>query len=230
MRLIARADDELYGLASVAAKLGRTGKLLDRLGSADSSDPHDAEAAFAYALARMAMLPVVGAEFEAHAGFTALVEAFGRVLEIEPGHWLARYGRARLRALIPSSYGAFTVQVSGELVNAARDLDELLAYQSRTGWQPYFASGHALAAVVGHLSGDTESCAAHLAVLLDCPAAPVGLPALGALLCEPLVTLYATGAEPDRRRLGPLTAALYGDQPAVARALGWQPQPAGSPS
>lgn len=230
MRLIARADDELYGLASVAAKLGRTGRLLDRLGEAHSVRPDDAEAAFAYALARMAMLPVVGAEFEAHAGLTALVEAFGQVLAIEPGHWLARYGRARLRALIPSSYGAFTVQVSGELANAARDLDDLLAYQAGTRWQPYFASGHALAAVVGHLSGDTGRCAAHLAVLLECPAAPVGLAALGALLCEPLVTLYATSAGPDRQRVGPLMAELYGDQPAVARALGRLPQPAGSSS
>lgn len=230
MRLITRADDELYGLASVAAKLGRTGKLLDRLGSAYASSPDDAEAAFAYALARMAMLPVVGAEFEAHAGFTELVEAFGRVLAIEPGHWLARYGRARLRALIPSSYGAFTVQVSGELTNAAQDLDELLAYQAGTGWQPYFASTHALAAMVGHLSGDADRCATHLAALVECPVAPVGLPALGALLCEPVVTLYATSVEPDRQRLGALMAELYGDQAAVARALGRQPLPAGSAS
>jgi hypothetical protein len=228
MRLIARADDELYGLASVAAKLGRTGKLLDRLGEAHRSRPDDPEPAFAHALAQMAMLPSIGVEFEAHARFGEIIDAFGQVLAIEPRHWLARYSRARLRALIPSSYGAFTAEVSGELTGAAEDLDDLLAYQAEVEWMPYFASSHALAAMVGHLSGATDRCAAHLAELWKCPPVRVGLPVLGALLCEPLVTLYATSVEPDRQRLGDLMTALYGNQPVVIGALARQPQPSGS--
>jgi tetratricopeptide (TPR) repeat protein len=220
MRLIARADDELYGVASVAAKLGRTDKLLDRLSSAAQSDPEDPEAAFAYALARMAMVQV---DFDAHSRFSEIIDSLGQVLAIEPWHWLARYSRARLRALIPNSYGTLTVEVSGELGSAAEDLDDLLKYQAEADWQPYFASSHALAAVVGRLSGATDRCAAQLDALLDCPLAPVGLPVLGALLCEPLVTLHATSLEPERHRLGELMMALYGNQPVVARALGRQP-------
>lgn len=205
MRLIMPADDELYGLASVAAKLGRAGKLLDRLSQAHP------EPDFANALARMAMLPSIQVGFEAHAEFTEIIDQLGKVLELEPRHWLARYSRARLRALIPSSYGAFTVQVSSELILAAQDLELLLGFQAEVGHQPYFASGHALAAVVDELSGAPPN---HLAALRACPPAKVRLPSLGAILCEPLVTLHAT--EPE---LGALMAALYGDQPIVSRAM-----------
>ncbi|WP_412538070.1 hypothetical protein R8Z50_19645 [Longispora sp. K20-0274] len=210
MRLITRADDELYGLVSVAAKLGRAGRLLDRLGDARRSRPEDPEAVFAHALARMAILPSIQVGFEAHAEFTEVIEDFGQVLDLEPGHWLARYGRARLRAMIPSSYGAFTVQVSAELTHAAADLDRLRELQAGVDRRPYFASVHALAVVVDHLSGR----AGDLTALRGWPPEPVGLPALGAVLCEPLVTLHAAGAGPD---LGALTHGLYGDQRAVAR-------------
>jgi hypothetical protein len=220
MRLITRADDELYGVASVAAKLGRTDKLLDRLRGAAEANRGDPEAAFAYALARMAMVQV---DFDAHSRFSEIIDALGQVLEIQPWHWLARYSRARLRVLIPSSYGVLIVEGSGELEGAAEDLDALLKFQAETAWQPYFASSHALAAVVGQLSGATDRCAAQLDALLDCPSVPAGLPVLGALLCEPLVTLYATSTERYRQRLGSLMTTLYGEQPVVARALARQP-------
>jgi tetratricopeptide (TPR) repeat protein len=225
VRLIARADDELYGLASVSAKLGRIAPLLERLDRA-RSDPADAESSFAFGLAQMAMLNSLPGEFDAHSRFSETIDAFGQVLAVEPRHWLARYGRARLRALIPSSYGNFTVQISSQLDSAAQDLEELLAYQAELEWQPYFASCYALAAVVGYLSGDSARCAEQLAELLRCPPTPVGLPSLGALLCEPLVTLHATCLEPDRPLLGQLMAALYGNQSAVRQALARQPQPA----
>jgi len=226
MRLIARADDELYGLASVATKLGRIDKLLVRLGEVARSSPDDAGATFTHALAEMAMLTGSAAGLDTHARFTGLIERYGRVLASEPGHWLARYSRARLRALIPSSYGMIADQPSGELSAAAAELAELLDRQAAVEWQPYFASSHALAAVVGYLSGDHAGSAAQLDRLLACPPARSGLPALGALLCEPLVTLHATSAEPDRTRLRELAAVLYGDQPAVIRMV--QRQPAAS--
>ncbi|GIG56159.1 hypothetical protein Lfu02_05310 [Longispora fulva] len=210
MRLITRADDELYGLVSVAAKLGRADKVLDRLGEARLASPDDPEAAFAHALARMATLPSIQVGFEAHAEFTEVIDAFGQVLDREPRHWLARYGRARLRALIPSSYGAFTVQVSSELTHAAGDLDLLREHQAGVASQPYFASCHALAVVVDQLSGRLPD----LSALRACAPVPVGLPALGAILCEPLVTLHAAGVGPE---VGELLRGLYGDQPAVAR-------------
>jgi hypothetical protein len=224
VRLIAGTDDELYGTASAAAKLGLAGKLLDRLRQAHRADPADPEPAGQYALALMAALPSIGVEFEAHARFTTTIEAFGRVLSADPEHWLARYSRVRLRALFPSSYGAFSVQVSGELVGAREDLDHLLAAQARQPHQPYFASTHALAAVVDHLAGvdDLGRRQSQLAALAAGPRRPVRLPALGAVLCEPLVTLHAGCTGPELETVDEVMSALYGDQPAVVAARRWQ--------
>jgi len=218
VRLITPVDDELYGLASTAGKLGRAAKLLDRLADARRADPTDAEAAARYALALMAVLPSVGVEFAAHARFTATIEAFGDVLSLDPEHWLARYGRARLRALIPSSYGTYSVQMSDELASARDDLDHLRTRQAGHAPEPYFVSAHALAAVVDHLAGDPAPAGrpALLGALAACPRVPVRLPALGAVLCEPLATLYAGSADPERHAIGEVMSALYGDQAVVA--------------
>jgi hypothetical protein len=225
VRLITGADDELYGLASAAGKLGWAAKLLARLDDERRAAPADSEAAGRHALAMMAVLPSVGIEFAAHARFTATIEALGNALSLDPGHWLARYGRARLRALIPSSYGAYSVRMSGELEAARDDLDYLLGLQARHLAEPYFVSTHALAAVIDHLAGGpAASASARLAeALAACPRAPVRWPALGAVLCEPLLTLHASSADPERAAIGEVLSALYGDQPVVASALRWQP-------
>ena len=230
MRLITAADDELYGLASAAGKLGWAAKLVARLEEEHRTEPADSEAACRYALALMAVLPSVGIEFAAHARFTAAVEALGEVLALDQDNWLARYGRARLRALIPSSYGAYSVQMSGELASARDDLNHLLALQAGPARQPYFISTHALAAVIDYLAGEPAPAGrpSLLDELIACPRVQVKLPALGAVLCEPLVTLYAGSAGLERDAIGEVMTALYGDQPAVAsaRQLHWQPQPA----
>lgn len=279
MRLISAADDELYGLASAAGKLGRAAKLLDRLAAARNAGPPrtgspepasaetgateagptgtgptgtgptgavpagigvagigptgfagtgfaDAEAAGRYALALMAVLPSIGVEFAAHARFTATVEAFGDVLTLDPDNWLARYSRARLRALIPSSYGAYSVQVSTEISAARDDLDHLLARQAELVPRPYFISTHALASVLDQLAGESPAAGrpALLEALNACPRVPVGFVALGAVLCEPLATLYA-GATDDAERhaIGEVMSAVYGAQPAVVSMLRGQP-------
>jgi hypothetical protein len=222
VRLIHAADDELYGLASAAGKLGRAAKLLDRLADACRAAPTDAEAATRYALAQMAVLPSVGIEFAAHARFTATVEALGRVLSLDPDNWLARYSRARLRALIPSSYGAYSVQMAGDLEAARADLDHLIARQAEQAPQPYFVSTHALAAVLDQLAGDPAPARrpALLAALAACPRVPVGFVALGAVLCEPLATLFAGSVdEPLRQAIGEVMSAVYGAQPTVASML-----------
>jgi hypothetical protein len=221
VRLITAADDELYGLASAAGKLGWAAKLLTRLDAARRADPADPEAANKYALALMAALPSLGVEFEAHSRFTDTIDALGRVLQLDPDNWLARYSRARLRALIPSSYGAYTVQVSSELKHARDDLAVLLQRQGDLAEQPYFISTYALTAVVDHLGG-TQTAGGRPALmdaLNHCPRVPVRLPALGAVLCEPLATLHVGSLDPERAVLTEVMAALYGDQPAVTAAL-----------
>jgi len=218
VRLITPADDELYGLASAAGKLGRAARLLAMLERESLARPDDSEAAGRYALAMMAVLPSVSFELAAHAPFTAAIEALGRVLIIEPEHWLARYGRARLQALVPGSYGLDSHGGADELACAREDLDYLIDRQSGPGYQPYFVSTHALAAVVDGLC--VESAPAWRPALFDelaaCPRVNVRLPALGAVLCEPLVTLYTGSADWDRHAIGEVAAALYGDQAAVA--------------
>jgi hypothetical protein len=223
MRLITSADDELYGLASAAGKLGRATKLLGRLAEACRADPSDVDAAGRYALAQMAVLPSVGVEFAAHARFTATVEAFGDVLALDPDHWLARYGRARLRALIPSSYGAYAVRASGDLESARDDLDHLLAGQAALPSRPYFISAHALATVLDQLGGEPPRAGrpALADALAACPRTPVRLVALGAVLCEPLATLHAAATDAAlRQALGEVMRAVYGGQPAVTAAVG----------
>lgn len=218
MRLITPADDELYGLASAAGKLGRADRLLAMLESESAARPDDAEAAGRYALAMMAVLPSVSFELAAHAPFTAAVEALGAVLAIEPDHWLARYGRARLQVLMPGNYGLDSDRTADELASARADLDYLIELQSGPAYRPYFVSTHALAAVLDGLSG--ESGRLDRPSLLDelaaCPRVSVGLPALGAVLCEPLVTLYTGSAERERHLIGDVASALYGDQAAVS--------------
>lgn len=218
MRLITPADDELYGLASAAGKLGRADRLLAMLEGESLARPQDSEAAGRYALAMMAVLPSVSFELAAHAPFTAAIEALGRVLALEPDHWLARYGIARLRALAPGRYGLDAGRVSDELASARRDLDCLIDRQSRFDGQPYFVSTHALAAVLDGLSGNlpTSERPALLDELDACPRVNVRLPALGAVLCEPLVTLHGRAVDRERHAIGDVAFALYGDQAAVA--------------
>ncbi|HEY8473286.1 MAG TPA: hypothetical protein VIL37_11720 [Natronosporangium sp.] len=227
MRLITAADEELFGLVSAAAKLGKADPLLARLAADHRADPDHPEPAFRYALAMMAALPGVGLDIalDAHARFTVTVEAFGRVLALAPDHWLARYSRARLQALVPGAYGAVTAtEVTGQF-DAREDLDYLLDRQRGLPPQPYFASTYALAVVVDRLLDhhDPARRAAQFAALAGCPRLPVRLPKLGAVLCEPLVALYHTCTGAERETVGELMSVLYGHQPAVVNARYDQP-------
>ena len=221
MRLITRADDELYSLINTAGKLGRAAKILARLESERDGARNDPEAAGRYALALMGALPGMGSGLDAQARFTDAIQAFGRVLALDPDHWLARYGRARLRTLVPSSYGSYAVQTERELALAGEDLRYLIDLQAQLPAQAYFASTHAAALLVERLAGaqDPDALGRLAQVLRGCPLEPVRLPALGAVLCEPLATIYASGGEErDRETIGTTLVTLYGDQAAAESA------------
>jgi hypothetical protein len=223
VRPITTTDDELYGLASAAGKLGRADKLLARLEATCQADPADSAAAGRYALAMMAVLPSLGNGGAAHARFTATIDAFGDALALDPELWLARYGRARLRTLIPSTYSVYSVQLTAELDRARDDVDHLIAGQAADPEpRPYFASAHALGAVINHLAGETTPTVHPdlLHALAGYPLEPVRFPALGAVLCEPLATLYATCADARRPAIGEVMTALYGEQAAVGAVQG----------
>lgn len=222
MRLVTPEDDQLYGLAYAAARLAKADALLAQFEQAREADPGDADAACRHALALMATLSTVGASFEAHAQFTFAIEAFEDVLAAAPDHWLARYSLARLRALIPSGYGTVPTSETNLLAEARAGLADLIDRQRTQTFQPYFASTIALAAVVDQLAGETDPgrWSERLAALATCPRQPVALPHLSAVLCEPFITLHAGCPEEDRKTVGEVMAALYGDHPAVAAALG----------
>jgi hypothetical protein len=73
-----------------------------------------------------------------------------------PDDWLARYCRARLRAMIPGAYGV-VANVADELAMAAEDLDQLIQRQSYEPWLGYFASAYLLDAFVGRLTADMHT-------------------------------------------------------------------------
>jgi len=230
VRLITSADEELFLTASVAGKLGRTRPLVERLQERYDAAPHEPEAAFEYALALTAALPSITSDFEVHAAFGTIVEILGGVVDAAPDHWLARYCRARLRALVPTSYSVFTIYTESELSKAAVDVGDLVRRQSGQPWVSYFASTHLLAAFIQRMADESGT-----AVDLPMPAAelvgavtgrphrPVAFPALGAMLCEPFVALYDLWDGPQRARLGEVMAALFPGQPAVERALAGEP-------
>jgi hypothetical protein len=126
---------------------------------------------------------------------------------------------------MPGSYGLDADRTVDELASARADLDYLIELQSGPVYQPYFVSTHALTAVLDGLS--VESGLVGRPSLLDelaaCPRVNVQLPALGAVLCEPLVTLYPGSAERERYLIGEVATALYGDQSAVAALFGKHP-------
>ena len=221
VRLITRADDELYSLINTAGKFGRAAKILSTLERERAAAPDDLEAAGRLALAQMAALVGMAGDMGAHAIVTEAIESCGRVLALDPDHWFARYARARLRTLAPSSYGSYAVQTDPGLAAARQDLKYLVELQERLPPQAYFTSTYAAAVIVDRLAGvsDRDTLGQLLEVLREGPLEPVGLPAIGAVLCEPLATVYASGGGGARESVGAALAALYGDLPAVTALL-----------
>ena len=230
MRLITPADEEIFQTVSLAGKLGRTAPVLAQFERRYNADPGDPDAAFPYALALTAALPSVTTDFEIHAAFGATIEVLGEVVAASPEHWPARYCRARLRALVPSSYSVFAIHTESELAKAAADLNVLVAQQSGRPPRSYFACPYVLAVVVrssaeesGTPVGDGPDGAELLAAAAALPRTPVPYQALGAMLCEPFIALYDRSTGAERELAGELMRTLFPDQAAVKRALGRQP-------
>lgn len=217
VRLITRADDELYSLINTAGKFGRAAKVLATLERERAAAPQDVEAVGRLALAQMASLAGMAGDMGAHAIVTDAVESCGQVLDLDPDHWLARYSRARLRTLAPSGYGSY-VQTDPGLAAARQDLKYLIVLQAQLPPRAYFTSTYAAAVLVERLAGasDRDAFGRLVDVLRDSPLEHVGLPALGAVLCEPLATVYASGGEESAQEtVGAALTALYGDLPPV---------------
>jgi hypothetical protein len=147
------------------------------------------------------------------------MEALGDVLSAAADHWLARYCRARLRALVPTRFSAYTMFVEHERTMAREDLDDLADRQAAVPWQPYFACTHVQQAYVASMSDDWPAVANFLELAGRQPPAPVGFRALGSMLCEPLLALHTSVGVGQRPVVAGLMAAMFPDQAAVAAAL-----------
>lgn len=219
MRLITTADDNLYQAVFVAAKFGRAGKLVDRFQQASEDQWDNAEISFEYALALMATLHTIRSDVDGHQAYHVAMESLGDVLSSAPDHWLARYSRARLRALVPTGFSVYKMFVDHERTMANEDLHRLAECQSAEPWQPYFASTYLLLAFVASHTGDWPAVHGHIEAARAQPAAPVGLAALGAMLCEPFLALHGIVDAADQAAVADLMRTLFPDQPAVTAAL-----------
>jgi hypothetical protein len=219
VRLITPADDDLYEAVRVAAKLGRAKPLVDRLNERYQEEWDDPDVSFRYTLAVMATLHTVRSDVEGHRSYNSAMEALGDVLAAAPDHWLARYCRARLRALVPTGFSAYTMFVEHERKMANEDLKELADRQAEAPWQPYFVSTHLQQAFVASQGDDWPAVGRFLDAANGQPPAPVRLRALGSMLCEPFLALYNLVDADQRAVVGSLMAAMFPDQAAVAAAL-----------
>jgi len=219
MRLINDGDEQLFHTVTLAARLGRSGKLISTLMTAYDDQWDDPEAGFRYALALVAMIQAGGTDQEKRAGYTQSMEALDDVLDGDPGHWLARYCRIRHRVLIRTGYGRYQEYLYDERGKAAEDIGELLRGQEHEPWQPYFTAATILAAQFHAGQGD-QARAADL--IRDASAGHQGrmpYPALGTIMSEPFRILGQGDLPPPMKELVAATmTALFPDRPAVRPA------------
>src|SRR3954447_7697186 len=187
MRLITTADENLYQAVFLAVKFGRAGKLVDRFQLAYEDHWDDPEVSFEYALALMATLHNIRTDADGHRTYNVAMETLGDVLSSAPDHWLARYSRARLRALVPTGFSIYKIFVDHERNMANEDLNLLAEYQAAVPWQPYFACTSMQLAFVASQTEDWPTVHGHIEAARERTAAPVRLPALGSMLCEPFL-------------------------------------------
>lgn len=240
---ITRADEELFGTVLVAARLGRAHRIVEDLRVRYEEDWEDPLAGFPYALSMLAQLQVSPEGTEVGM-FAKLVETLGDVVYGTPDHWLGRYLRIRMRSLIPldhsegyeryqriagpypelhDSYRAFA---EAEKARAGTDVEELIARQSASAWQPWYACTYLLAARLEWESADRDPdrVAQLAAQATAAPGAPIPFRALGTVLCEAFVWYCHEPDVPGReavvrtlRALFPANATLAGTAPAAVR-------------
>lgn len=219
MRLINGADEEMFQTVTLATKLGKADRVIERLSERSLEEWDNPEAGFPYALATMAALQASGSDLEKHAGYYEAIGTLTDVLENCPDHWLASYCRVRLRSLVPAEYGLYRDYLSNEQDTALAEAAALIEAQSTVEWQPYFASPYLLAAHLHLNRGQDDTAGDLVRRAAERPTGPVGLPALGAILSEPFVAVHQRTGPRLRDVVGRLMSELFADQSAVRTEL-----------
>lgn len=218
MHLIAAEEEELYQTLSLAGRMGKSQLVKKRLEQRYEEAWANPQASFPYALALTAELQDPRPRLEKHLVYGSAIEVLDDVIYAED-HWLARYLRARLRALIPRGYRDFTVYVDSERRKGQKELYELIDRQSKVQWQPYFASTYLLAAARACTETAEREAGRLIAEAKAHPARPVPFHALGSLLCEPFLTVLEQVSGMQRQAVARLMSELFPDQQAVGLAL-----------
>jgi hypothetical protein len=220
MRLINDADERLFHTVTVAARMGRTERVLPTLMAGYDEQWDEPEAGFRYALALVALIQAEGDEREKRARYTRSMEALDDVIEGDPGHWLARYCRIRNRVLIRTGYGRYQEYLHDERGQAAEDVDDLLRAQQQVPWQPYFAAAYVLAAQFHAGQGEPARAAELISAADVPPREPMPYPALGSILSEPFLILYRGAVPPAMKPVvATMTAELFPGDPAIRSML-----------
>jgi hypothetical protein len=115
---ITRADDDLFGTAVMAARLGRAGPLIEHVRQRYNEEWDDPTAGLPFALTMFALLQSGGEELHEQFNFTDIVETLSDLLYHEPGHWLGRYLRIHVRTMLPTD-GEYQNYMVAERVRAA---------------------------------------------------------------------------------------------------------------
>ncbi|MDX2545370.1 hypothetical protein ACOT81_13060 [Streptomyces sp. WI04-05B] len=212
MRLIEAADAELFEAMSLADRMGRAARMLERLEEQYYKNPDDPDAALRYALGLLATLPTAGSEIETWGRIGGVTEALDQVVAAVPDHWLARYLRARLRCLALAGKDPSEDELGG----VAAAVDELIELQSRTGGQPYFVAAFVLASRLAEWPGrsrDPDRVARLRAEVRRGGGRPMPFRSLATVLNDPFAAGYAPVAAPERHgspTVRPSAAGLEG--------------------
>lgn len=196
MRPITQQDENLFATATLAVRMGRQDAVIERLDERYAEEWDDPSAGLPYVLAMVADLCMGSDKPESSGTYSEIVETLGDLVHAVPDHWLARYLRIWVRAVIPHDYRGYASFVAGERASARVEVDDLIAAQALVGWQPWFAATHVLAARMA--GSDTHPDTARMAALIRAIPADDGRPvpfrSLGSLLCE---TFHAYCRQPD---------------------------------
>jgi hypothetical protein len=204
----------------------RADRLTDRFQQRYEEEWDNPEVSFQYALALMATLQSIRSGVDGHRTYSVAMETLGDVLSAAPDNWLARYSRARLRALVPTAFTVYKMFVEHERNLANDDLRDLAERQSGVAWQPYFACAHLQLAFLASQAEDWPTVHRQIELAGAQPPAPVGLPALGTMLCEPFLAVHGVVEAGHRAAVGDLMATMFPEQEIVTTAL-HQPTGAG---
>lgn len=164
---ISKRDVEIFRSAVFASKaLNNPEKLKNRLKDYYCNNPQDPTTALSFGI--FSILPSRTKDpLELKDGLEDAIDAFEKVLAHDPGHWLARFYKARLQALFCDYYG--------EEESIIEEINQLIDWQNQSEHRPYFVLPYMLMADVLLTSaiGSPEEALRYIAKAESLPRKPV---------------------------------------------------------